>query len=83
MSVPDAHSSLRVTTSRSYDASLICGQPVYAETLLYHATAGGYAELGFGHWFQDKGQADFALLRRPSSIPALKISWTKSYSTVK
>ncbi|MEC8379190.1 MAG: guanine deaminase [Myxococcota bacterium] len=58
--------SLRLTTSRSYDASLICGHPVYAEQLLYHATAGGYAELGFGHSLQAKGQADFILLRRPS-----------------
>ena len=46
--------SLRVTTSRSYDASLICGQPVYAETLLYHATARAMRNWALS-CFQDKG----------------------------
>jgi guanine deaminase len=57
--------SVRVTASRSYDASLICNRPVSPETLLYLSTSAGHRHLKLGGGLDIGADADFVVIRTP------------------
>lgn len=60
--------SVRVTASRSYDASLICNRPVSPETLLYLSTSAGHRHLKMGGGLDIGSDADFVVIRTPDFV---------------
>ena len=60
--------SMRLAAGRAYDASLMVGNPVLPEEILWTATIGGSIALGFNRSWQEQGDADLCAIACPPGL---------------